>query len=293
MIGADELRVLDETVEEALRTGDEHLLNVIGYGEISVVLGWPTDRPRVVCKRLPAFPDRESVNRFESTFYRYLGILATRGVDVIESRLATVERPDGVGVYCVQPVIDTEQLAPTVLRATTDESEGSGLVDGVVDHIFAVSGDGTFFDGQLSNWALPDGELVYLDVTTPLLVNADGQEEVDIGLLTASLPWLLRKPVKRWVSPDLLARFRNPRTIVLDLAANLIKERLDRWIPAVLESANPRLVEPLSSEEVRADYDSDARTWAALQRLRRIDRAWQRGLRRRPYEFLLPGPISR
>jgi hypothetical protein len=33
--------------------------------------------------------------------------------------------------------------------------------------------------------------------------------------------------------------------------------------------------------------------WALLQRARRVDRAWQRHVRRRPYPFLLPGPVDR
>jgi hypothetical protein len=33
--------------------------------------------------------------------------------------------------------------------------------------------------------------------------------------------------------------------------------------------------------------------WALLQILRRVDRSWQRGVRRRSYPFLLPGRIAR
>jgi hypothetical protein len=33
--------------------------------------------------------------------------------------------------------------------------------------------------------------------------------------------------------------------------------------------------------------------YALIQRLRRLDRAWQRRVRRRPYPFLLPGPVAR
>jgi hypothetical protein len=33
--------------------------------------------------------------------------------------------------------------------------------------------------------------------------------------------------------------------------------------------------------------------WGLLQRLRRIDRSWQRRVRRRQYPFLLPGKVER
>jgi hypothetical protein len=104
---------------------------------------------------------------------------------------------------------------------------------------------------------------------------------------------LLQAPVKRFVIPDVLERYHQPRTVVLDLAANLLKERLDQHIPTVLAAAGDRLEPPLLEDEVRADYRTDARTWAALQALRRADRFWQRRVRRRPYPFLLPDRIDR
>ena len=112
-------------------------------------------------------------------------------------------------------------------------------------------------------------------------------------MFLASLPWLLRGPVRRFVLPGILQRYHQPRTVVLDLAANLVKERLGSWIPTVLAAAGDRLEPALIEDEVRRDYRSDARTWALLQAVRRVDRAWQRQVRRRPYPFLLPDRIER
>jgi hypothetical protein len=44
---------------------------------------------------------------------------------------------------------------------------------------------------------------------------------------------------------------------------------------------------------VRRYYRSDARLWGVLLRIRRLDRAWQRHVRRRSYPFLLPQRIER
>jgi hypothetical protein len=44
---------------------------------------------------------------------------------------------------------------------------------------------------------------------------------------------------------------------------------------------------------VRRYYRSDARLWGALLRLRKLDRAWRKGIRRRTYPFLLPRRIER
>ena len=49
----------------------------------------------------------------------------------------------------------------------------------------------------------------------------------------------------------------------------------------------------ISEEEVRRYYRSDARLWEALLRLRRLDRAWCRHVRRRTYPFLLPAKVER
>jgi hypothetical protein len=81
--------------------------------------------------------------------------------------------------------------------------------------------------------------------------------------------------------------------VVLDLAANLIKEHLDGRIGVVLSAAAERVDPPLTEGEVRADYRSDARMWALLQSLRRADRIWQQRVRRRRYPFLLPARIER
>jgi hypothetical protein len=148
-------------------------------------------------------------------------------------------------------------------------------------------------DAQLSNWAWIDGRAVYFDVTTPLLRRPDGSTELDTGVFLASLPWALRSPVRRFVLPGILARYHDARTVVLDLAANLLKERLDPAIPVLLDLVRDRVEPTISEEEVRKDYAGDARTWAALQAARRIDRRWQRTVRRRDYPFLLPGRVDR
>ena len=60
-------------------------------------------------------------------------------------------------------------------------------------------------------------------------------------------------------SPEFSSRYHDRRTVILDLAANLTKERLESWIPTVLEAVGDRLEPPLTVEEVRRDYRSDAR----------------------------------
>lgn len=292
MITDDELACLESNVNQALALGDASGLRVLGRGEISLVLGWPAEEPRWACKRLPPFPSVDRALDYAGTLSHYLGLLGRRGVRVVDTEARRVPLADGaVAVYCVQPVLPANTMATDVVRA--DPPRAAAVLGEVVDHILAVTDERVGFDAQLSNWAVTAGGLVYLDVTTPLVCRPDGREELDTALFLASLPWLLRVPVKRFVIPGVIERYHQPRMVVLDLAANLLKERLEQHIPTVLAAVGDRIEPPLLEDEVRADYRADARTWAALQAMRRADRFWQRRVRRRPYPFLLPDRIER
>ncbi|HEY5154413.1 MAG TPA: DUF6206 family protein [Acidimicrobiales bacterium] len=292
MIEPGDLAALDAEVGQALTHGDDSGLNVIGYGEISTVLGWPLDDPRWACKRLPLFPTDAAVDDYAATLDRYLAEVRSRGVDVVDTEVQRVRQRDGrVAVYCVQPALAPGTLAVDAVRRGGEGAEW--VLAAIVEAVFGVVDERVGLDAQLSNWGLADGRLCYFDVTTPLLRRPDGTEALDTGLFLASLPWLLRPPVRRFLLRDIIERYHRPRTVALDLAANLVKERLDSHIGAVVSAAADRVDPPLTEDEVRADYRSDARTWALLLSLRRADRVWQQRVRRRPYPFLLPGPIER
>ena len=167
------------------------------------------------------------------------------------------------------------------------------ILEDIVDIALGVVEETLGLDAQLSNWALVDDHLAYFDVTTPLLADPGGAQRLDTEIFLASLPWALRTPVRRFVLPGIVERYHRPRSVVLDLAANLIKEGLEEWIDTVLVAAGNRLDPVLTEAEVRSDYRSDARTWALLQAVRRVDRTWQQRVRRRTYPFLLPERIER
>jgi hypothetical protein len=287
------LAALERTVEHALETGDERGLRVLGQGEISLALGWPADRPAVAAKRLPPFSSRAAAAAYADTLGRYLAALRAAGIEPVETTLRSIERPGGgVAVYCVQPALDPASLLPRVL-ARERPSDGHPLVRAVVDAVARAVSPRVGLDAQVSNWAVADGALRYLDVTTPLLARPDGRPELDAHLFLASLPWALRRPVRALVLPALLGRYHSRRGVLLDLCANLVKERLTAWLGVFLAAANERVSPPLTEREVRRDYAIDAFRWEALLRLRRLDRFWQRRIRRRTYPFLLPRPLPR
>jgi hypothetical protein len=292
-LGDSELRELESLVSDALAAGSESELEVLGFGEISLVLAWPQDDPRFACKRLPVFVDRAQFERYRRTLDDYLESLRTAGVRPVASTLRPVEHEDGtVAGYAVQPMLPSRTLGPNVL-AQADPVRGHQLVADVVSTAAAAVSPRLGLDAQLSNWAWDEGRLTYLDITTPMLWSADGRPLLDIDLLVRPIPWLLRGGIKRFLAPRILDGYRNLRGVCFDLCGNLLKEGLERWLPAFLEQVNRHLEPPMSVAEVHDYYRSDARLWSLLLRLRRLDRAWQRRVRRRAYPFLLPRETKR
>jgi hypothetical protein len=293
MADADLLPAVEAAVQEALDSGREDHLRVLGHGEISLVIGWPTQDPVVACKRLPVFPSATAAQRYADVFSRYLARLERRGLHVVPSNLQLLSPGSGgrlVG-YVVQPVLPRDSLGPEILRAATPDPDHP-LVAAVVSGVLGTVDASTGLDAQISNWAMVDGTARYLDVTTPILYD-DGRLGLDVDVMMAAYPWVLRPPLRRFAAPPIAAAYCDPRTVLLDLAANLHKERLPAWIPAVMEAANRGLDAPLTLGEVDRYYRSNARLWEVMLRLRRADRWWQRRVRRRPYPFLLPGPTRR
>jgi hypothetical protein len=290
----DALADLERTVRRAFETGDDGPLRILGYGEITLVLGSPVDQPSSACKRLPVFRDGQAAAAYRGLFHRYLHHLVASGVVPVPSEVVELPGPDGTVVaYVVQPVLPTASLAPEILRAAEPDPDHPVLA-GICAAVPQVVDDRNGLDGQVSNWAvLDDGRLAYLDVTTPMLFDRRGRIELDLDLFLAAYPWLLRPPIGRFVAPGVIGAYRDPRHVLLDLAGNLVKERLEPWLPAAVTAANRLLDRPISEDEARSYYRSDARLWELMLRLRRADRWWQRQVRRRAYPFLLPGPVAR
>lgn len=293
MIATADLDRLDTAVEAALAHGDESDLQVLGYGEINSVVAWHDASGTYACKRLPVFDDDARYSAYESLFAEYLDALSSAGVAVHDSRLQAIRRPDGTVIaYCVQPVIASEALAPAVLR-DADAVRGDALLEQIVEHIGTTVSPTVGLDAQLSNWATSTQGLVYLDVTTPLLRDGGGRDRLDTELFVASLPAIARPVTRRFFVPQILDPYHAIRPAALDIASNLYKEGLAPWAPRFVEIANRGLAIDLDLGEVRGHHRREARFWSTLQRLRRVDRAWQRHVRRRAYPFLLPGPVDR
>ncbi len=293
MITIPDLTELEAAVGRALATGDDSGLHILGYGEISSVVAWPNADGPCACKRLPRFDDAKRFTAYRTLFDDYVAALRGTGVVVHESHLEAVSQRDGpIVAYCVQPVLSPDALAPTLLAAV-DDARRRALLAEIVDHIATTVRPTLGIDAQLSNWALAGDQLVYLDVTTPLLRGDDGKDRLDTELFMASLPAAFRPIVRRFLLDGILDPYYSPRRAALDLTGNLHKEGLADLVPTAVAIANDHLGTDLTVDEVERHYRRDARLWSLLQRARRVDRAWQRHVRRRPYPFMLPGDVDR
>jgi len=293
VIDNEALRDLEARVGRALATGDDSALDVLGYGEITLVLGFPEGARALACKRLPVFPDATALEAYRGVLDEYLRRMREAGIDMVETEVHSVPLGDGrFAGYCVQRTLPAETLVPNLLRAASP-ADGHPVFAAIADAVCRAVSPTMGIDGQLSNWAWVDGKLRYFDITTPLLRDEAGGLLLDVNLFLAAYPWALRALIRRFVLPGIIAQYSDPRHILLDLAGNMRKERLDAWIPVGLEAINARVDKPISEHEAARYYSGDARLWAVLLGLRRADRFWQRTVRRRTYPFLLPGRIAR
>lgn len=293
LIAPAELAALEQAVERAFERGDHDDLEVLGYGEISSVVAWPTATGKVATKRLPPFRDRAAFDDYRAAVDDYLAALAAAGIEPVTTETVSIDKPGGAVVgYAVQPVLDGATLGPSLFRAlpaaraTQRFEELARLIAGCVSPRRGL-------DGQLSNWSLDGDRIRYLDLSTPMLRDEAGAERLDKDLFMSSLPWAIRPIVSRLMLREILDKYYEVRGVLVDFLGNLHKERLSELIPELLPIANQYVDRPIDEAEIARYYRGDARSWALLQRLRRVDRAWQRRIRRRPYPFLLPGRIDR
>jgi hypothetical protein len=292
-LAAADLHALDAAMTRAFATADASGLEVLGYGEITTVVVCESGGKRYACKRLPPFAAAQDADRYAALFDEYVATLMKSGVRVVPSSLQRLVRDDAtVVLYCVQPALPGEQLAVRVL-ARIDDARALTLFETILGRIFAAVSPRVGVDGQLSNWMVDGEEVLFLDVTTPMLKDEAGRDRLDTGLFLAAVPPPVRPLFRRFVVRQIIDKYHDPRGVVLDLIANLIKEGQERHIAPFLVAANRCLARPLGEAEVRRYYEGDARVWSVWQAMRRCDRFVRTRLLGKPYPFLLPGRIER
>lgn len=284
-----DLSELDAAVEHAICTGNPDALCVLGYGEFSLVLGWPTARPQLAVKRLPLFRDQQQLECYRAVLQGYVEALRERHVPVVATELCcTPLRRDGVHAYLVQRLSPARMMLNFALREA-GPGHGARLLDALAALVVESVDERIGLDAQAANWSVEGDTLAMVDVSTPLMRDAAGRDRLDLDLFLSIYPWAVRPALARIAQP-VIAQYHDARTVLVDVASNLVKERHERWLPALLEAANRRVQPAITEQEVKRYFVRDRRLWLLMQWLRRADRAWYRQVRRRPYPFLLPPP---
>jgi hypothetical protein len=291
-----ELADVQNAFGEALASGNTSELNIIGYGEITCVLRWRMNGRDYACKPLPRFASAAALSAYQQTLATYISEISARAVDVLDTRIHVLsDEAPGLLAWCLQPAVGKESLLPAVLHRA-DDAEALDVVSRLFDVISGAVDGHVGLDGQASNWALVDDRFVYFDVATPMLRDGRGRERLDPEVVLAALPRPLRRVAKRTLMKPILDHYYSVRAVFIDFLANLQKEGLPALIPAGILIANAKLQaheQPISREEVSRYYESDARVWTWVMRVRRWERWWQQNVKRGTYPYLLPESTER
>ncbi len=284
-ITADELARLEAEVTAALRRKDSSDLAVIGFGEVSVGLGYPADDPTHVCKRSPSMTPDQHV-QYRDLVDRYVAELRAAGLSVVDTEVMAVPRNDKVVVYLVQPLLSEDSLGDRVLVEARPDAEHPFLA-ALAETLAHVSSSRSI-DAQVTNWAWDGERPTLLDVGTPFLWDGAGRLQFD---MTPYLP-MIPAPLRRAARKDLIKvveRWRRPRGVALDVVANLYREGLEQWVPPTVAALNTTLdaADAISAEEGRLIYAEDLKTWPRLARLKRVERSWRTVVRRGHYDFFI------
>jgi hypothetical protein len=311
--GAEVLAELERRLDPAAPERTDGL-TVIAYGEVSACLR-VAGLPGFVSKRMSGFADAAAAQRYVDLVGEYLAALASAGVAVVDTHLVPVARHGRPPVvHLVQPELPADTLGHRLLVAADDATvvDAVGRVLATTMRVATANrdrGDGleVAVDGQLSNWSFgPAAEIgpgpLLVDVGTPFM-RRGGRHLIDIRWLESPIPPVVRSYYhRRGLVAAYLDDYFDPRLVAVDLVGNFHKEGRPDRVPLGVDVVNRWLAEdasmlgplpPVTVDEVERYYRSDADLLALYLRLRRADRFLRTRVLRRPYDFVLPGPVRR
>lgn len=270
---------------------------ILGYGEISTVFAIQA-LSGYAFKRLSIFHDIAEIEAYQVTHEDYIHHLTHAGIQVIPFGIVVIEGQDGLPiVYIVQKQLASSTFAHHLLRT----EENSDMVFSKI--LDALSTLWNFnrqqnqiqlgLDGQLSNWAIMDDQLLYVDTSTPLF-RINGQEQLNPKLFLRPAPQFLRWVLEWFFMDDVVGRYYDFRKVVIDAIANLHKEQLPSLITPFIEASHPYFPNnSISEEEIRSYYKEDSFIWSLYFNLRKFDRFLTNSILRGEYRYILPDKIKR
>jgi hypothetical protein len=280
--------------------------SILGYGEISAIFQID-DHPGVAFKRMPLFKDTAAAQKYEQQYREYCEKLGEAGLNIPVDKTVIIEVPGRpVVIYIAQEQLPGDRFVHKRIH-TMELADTLKMIAATVREITkvwqfnrsAVGGIELALDGQLSNWVFRETDngwqLEYVDTSTPLY-RKNGREQLDPELLLQSAPGFLRWIIRWLFLDDIMNRYYEPRSVFIDLVANLFKEQRPDLVEPTMEEINrhlPESMDPLEMKEVVKYYREDKIIWSLFLSFRRVDRWIKTKLLRQRYEFILPGKIER
>ncbi len=278
---------VEAVVAKAIRQRNTSELRLLGHGEISVVLAWPTDAPVAAVKRVPPFRDRARALQYVDVCDEFFETLRGAKVGIWPTTLHIHERSDGRAVvYHQQPIANTTQLGSNVLRAAAS-ADTHPLLDAITDAAARVCSRTLGFDCQLANWLWDGSTATQIDFTSPFALTESRNElRYDSHAFLQEYPVVVRPYLKKEFT-SLLRRFTTAEGALGDMVANMMKEGLDEWVDPAIRTINSRLGVNLQREKAQWMYDNDRKLLPTVLKVKKVQRWWLTHTGRR-YEQLLP-----
>ncbi len=300
----DDNQYLLERFEQGLNPqspeDSEIAAEVVGYGEISSIFSvegiynW-------IFKRLPLFDDNEDAETYVENYTQYVDALKQAGLKLPKDNTHII-KGKRITLYVGQEEFQSTQICHNLLHTLSQEDCLTMIQEILIEikkvtifnsensHDLALS-----IDGQISNWALVDNELIYVDTSTPMY-KRNGQEQLDPELLLNSTPGALKWIIRKYFLQGVMERYYDLRLVFIDVIANLYKEQKRELIDDAIRltvGLLPDDVNPITRKEIDAYYREDKFTWNLFLFFRKIDRWFTNVIFKRQYQFILPGKIKR
>lgn len=281
------LEQLETRVQEAQKKRSLDGLKVFGFGEVSIALGWPTDEPLFVAKRLIPMPNAEAIDAPLAAIDEFTEGLRASGNKVLPFQTRRLQRSDGQHVgYVIQPIVPTEELAETVLRTDAPKPFHPLLV-AVRDFVVKCADEDLALDAQVPNFAWRDDEPWLLDITSPASFDAnDKLVYPSMPLANQLVPAVLR-PVLAKATSDIFNLYRGKHGALTQVAVFLHRVKADAWVEPAIETFNEVLDEPIQLGAVKERWAQNVKDFPRIKSLLKAQRTWQETVRRKPYEYLI------
>lgn len=304
-------------------------LGILGYGEISTVMHlvkgkminryFETEKIETtpwIWKRMPSLQSIDDVKNYEIAYREYRELLTNDvGIMVPAQTIRHFDNAGSYTVYAGQEKIEPVNVGNRLLRRCDVENSKRlfALVLGELKKLYDFNRQSSYYsiglDGQISNWVLVphngainyvgnNDTLLYIDTSTPLY-RKNGHEQINAEIFIRNTPLFLRGIIRMFFLQEVLDRYYDVRSIIVDCIANLHKEKVSGLIGHFIPMANNFLKEneipgtEITSDEVDKYYASDAFIWKFFQFSRKVDKFITEKIFRKKYTYRLPGAIER